>query len=419
MESLIHFLKKLYSKIGFHTAAPHTLLYRIHLFFYSLYQPLHVWRYKKQSYLQRIAKIPSSHIAFHLNGGIGDHLIAARYIRDVMKTTPHATFDIYSRQPSSLIHWIFTPFNQFRNAFSKAPMIKTEHREDAGTHILSLNIINSISINYQTSALKRFPLLSVITDSIKRTQNSFAFFTKHEPYLDHLIGKRATLSGYSRHTLAHMMSKIPYEGNILEGLTGPPDLLQKFGLLNTSFITIHNGYDTAKPIKAHQLVTKVYPKFNQVVAFLKKNKPDLKIIQLGARTSQPIEEIDLNLINKTDYRDLATILAYSTLHIDVESGLVHLAKCVGTQCLAVFGSTSADYYGYPDNINITPSVCGGCFWVDSEWMTKCIRNEAQGIKNSKSIPCMESHDPYKIAKTILKTIETIQNPQKNHPLTLV
>ena len=56
------------------------------------------------------------------------------------------------------------------------------------------------------------------------------------------------------------------------------------------------------------------------------------------------------------------VLKGSLLHIDCDSGLVHLATQLGTKCVVLFGQTSVWYFGYEQNINIVSKVCNSCYF---------------------------------------------------------
>jgi hypothetical protein len=49
---------------------------------------------------------------------------------------------------------------------------------------------------------------------------------------------------------------------------------------------------------------------------------------------------------------------------------------MGRQSCVVFGPTSSRYFGYPANINVDPSFCGGCWWINETWMNHCPRGFA-------------------------------------------
>lgn len=137
------------------------------------------------------------------------------------------------------------------------------------------------------------------------------------------------------------------------------------------------------------------------MALIKKALPDLLVVQVGATaTGEPIGNVDLDLTGKTKLSDVAAILKETLLHIDNESGLVHMARCFGVTSCAVFGPTPSDYFGYPANINIDPPVCGNCWWIKSSWMSLC----PKGYENPK---CLFEQPPEKIAAAAIEHLKTI------------
>jgi ADP-heptose:LPS heptosyltransferase len=103
------------------------------------------------------------------------------------------------------------------------------------------------------------------------------------------------------------------------------------------------------------------------------------------------------LIGKTTMPEVAAIIASAELHLDNESGLVHMAACLGTRSCVLFGPTDADYFGYPQNINIRPGCCGGCWWTTDSWMDQCPRGFA-------TAPCMDSIAPEDVVRHLVRTL---------------
>jgi ADP-heptose:LPS heptosyltransferase len=145
-----------------------------------------------------------------------------------------------------------------------------------------------------------------------------------------------------------------------------------FGLQRRPYVTVHNGYDP-NMVVSHERATKCYPHFNEVVATLRRAYPGLTFVQVGIHTSAPIASADMNLIGKTTLQQVAGLLRGAVFHLDNEGGLVHLASAMGVRSCVVFGPTSSRYFGYPDNVNIDPGFCGGCWWITETWMNHCPR----------------------------------------------
>ena len=173
-------------------------------------------------------------------------------------------------------------------------------------------------------------------------------------------------------------------------------IVAQLGLKSRHYVTVHNGFDTGFVITGRR-ATKCYRRFDAVVAILKQSLPHLTFVQVGAGTSEPIAECDIDLIGKTTLSEVAAILAGAAFHIDNESGLVHLARCYGVSAGVVFGPTPADYFAYPDNLSIEPPICGNCWWMTRTWMDLCPKGYA-------TPRCMTEQDPALVADRILAEI---------------
>ena len=220
---------------------------------------------------------------------------------------------------------------------------------------------------------------------------------RSHPYLDGHIAQIATFMNARRFDFLHRMSKITYGGHMLPVPTSQA-VLDRLDLRGRLFVTIHNGYDPGFVITSHK-ATKCYRRFDEVVAHCKARHPNLVFVQIGvATTSDPIDGVDFNLIGKTTLPESAGLIKNAALHIDNEGGLVHLARCLGVQSCVLFGPTPLPYFAYPENVNIVPPECGGCWWINNTWMDQCPR----GMKEAE---CMQ-HDPTVVASAIITAVET-------------
>ena len=121
-------------------------------------------------------------------------------------------------------------------------------------------------------------------------------------------------------------------------------------------------------------VSKQWPleKFSKLVYKLKKHYHRMKVIQLGALEADKILNCDEYLLGK-NLELVKYVLLNSLLHIDIEGGLVHVATQLGTKCVVLFGPTSMNAFGYPQNINIKAGDCHNCCGVESD-IYKCARH---------------------------------------------
>jgi hypothetical protein len=341
-------------------------------------------------------------IAFRIQGGIGDHLLAARYVRDLLAAVGDFRFDIYSSRLEAAA-WIFGTFLQFNRCYDE--YFSWNALQFYRYYPLAMIISQFVVFQHEDADWvelhREHPKLVRVCEAIERfrhAQDLNEIIAVH-PRLDGLLGSKAVFMNLDRHSFAHAMSGIAYGGHRLR-LNLDPGLSERAGLNNRPYVTIHNGFD-AEFLTTHGYAarsTKVYPHFDAVVALLRRQLPDLHIVQLGAATSRPIEGVDLQLIGRSSLRETAAILAGSSLHIDNESGLVHLAACVGTRSCVLFGPTPPAYFGYEENLNMAPRLCGGCWWATKDWTTNCPRGLDRPV-------CLHETPPDAVAGTILAALE--------------
>ncbi len=343
-------------------------------------------------------------VAFKIGGGIGDHLIAARYVRDLMATVGEFRFDVYSSRPE-VTTWLFGHMSQFNRSYDE--YFSWHGRRYYQLYALSMWISQFLVLQYETVNWirlhrERHKLVKVCEsiDRFRQARDMNEIIAAH-PRLDNLLGLKAVFMNRTRSDISQAMSGIAYGGHAL-GIAVDPALRSKFGLDNRPYITIHNGFD-AEFQTAYGFAkksTKVYGQFDAVVALLRARYPGLFIVQLGTKTSRPIKGVDLQLIDRTSLADSASVLAGSMLHIDNESGLVHLAACIGAVSCVVFGPTPPAYFGYEGNINIAPRQCGGCWWATKDWMTNCPRGFDEPV-------CLSATPPEAVADAVITFLDTL------------
>ncbi|WP_158928312.1 glycosyltransferase family 9 protein [Acidisphaera sp. S103] len=341
-------------------------------------------------------------IAFRVGGGIGDHLIAARHIRDLIAAAGEFRFDVYSSRPE-VARWIFSTMAQFNRCYDD--YFSWNDRQNYKYYGLAMTVTQFITIQYEYIKWGRinreWPKLVSICQNIDRFRHSRHLneIISVHPYLDGSLGAKAMFTNLNRNNFVSAMSGIPYGGHRLE-IAFDESLSQKLGLLQRPYLTIHNGFDAEFHSTADLVSrsTKAYPHFAELLKILRARRGDLFVVQLGSQTSQPIEGVDVQLIGETKLADVAAILSGSMLHIDSETGLVHLAACVGTVSCVMFGPTPAAYFGYDENINIAPRVCGGCWWTTKDWMINCPRGFKEPI-------CLSETSPEAVADAILRHLD--------------
>jgi hypothetical protein len=309
-------------------------------------------------------------VAVTVSGGLGDLIVIARCMRDLVAGVEPFSFDVFGPVPR-LAHWVFVAVPGLERAFHDTQGDLVDNAYDMHLRINQMIVIQHEATRW--ARVREAPRLMAVMGAINlsRRRQDLEPYIEHHPRLDNGLARKAVYSGHSRRDFLQSLAGLDYGGDRLP-VASDDAVLARFGLVGQEFVTIHNGFD-ANFVIAGRRATKCYPHFAEVVAGLKAKRPDLLIVQIGTVTSEPMPGVDLDLIGRTSLIEVAGLLRATSLHLDNEGGLVHLAACYGRSSLVVFGPTPSDYFGYPDNINIEPIHCGGCWWIDQFWMDRCPR----------------------------------------------
>jgi hypothetical protein len=227
--------------------------------------------------------------------------------------------------------------------------------------------------------------------SARQIQSPYRPFIEAAPLHDGLFATAAVRSGRRRLDVLGWLADVPFTQD--DQLCLAPDvaayryLVEETGLAGKPYITIHNGFDNVA-LEGLDTVTKAWPEAHYVefVERFKARFPDVLVVQLGASTSRPIANADVCLLNATSLHDAAWILKNSLLHIDGDSGMVHMARALHTRSLVLFGPTNRDFFRYAANENLSSAGCNNCWWTTADWVRRCPRGLAEP-------ECMKSIEP--------------------------
>jgi hypothetical protein len=158
-----------------------------------------------------------------------------------------------------------------------------------------------------------------------------------------------------------------------------------------AYITIH-GDDSAgwAPPRTGQWPLEHWIDFCR---WFKAEHPDVAIVQIGFGAGQVIPGTDWNIAGQKSLAELALILKNSALHIDGDSGLVHLKALLDGRSVVLFGPTVAGYAQYPGNYNVVSEYCGECMEMLREWRTKCVAGHPRA-------ECMWRIDPETVYQAV-------------------
>lgn len=316
-------------------------------------------------------------VAFILSNMIGDVLVNLRYLQAFRQKLPEdSQLDIYSDLNSEVMTGLL-----YKKSFVHA--VFTGNDLDSGQYDLVIRLIRFPELLGYSENIrgKSDPFLLEYIDVVDRFRKENPFFFVNR-YGDRPGIEWAKLDGKTRHTQSDIGNLVGLERTsyILEADPRFKSILEQYGLKEKKYITLQRG------IAGTGEFTRLWPisRYEELVASLKKEYPGYRIIQLGREDTSVIRGIDLDLRGKTGFEELKNLLKYAELHIDGDCGMVHVRHALQGGCSVVlFGPTSPDFIGYPENINMRGNGCpGDCEWVNISWQEKCVR----GFDDP--LPCM-------------------------------
>lgn len=311
-------------------------------------------------------------IAIQLKGGIGDQLIGCNYIKALKDklNDNNIKIDVYCRQ---IINDLFLSNADFINTISpEADFAPSDNLHDIYIRLDRFPVI----LNYDDQKIQTNKILYkyvLLVQNFMKTHNK-VFFTGRSEF-DSICNIYTLIKGQKRFNQMDIDGFLDIKEQFLYNpKVQETDILDIYKIPQ-KFITIHRGVDTNRSSDSNKL----WPidSYNKLIQMIKSEFPEITIIQLGVNKQRcpAMNGIDINLVGKTSMADITYLLKQSLLHIDGEGGQVHIRHAInGGKSVVFFGPTSADFYGYSENINLYSNVCPHwCEHIKEKWDEGCIK----------------------------------------------
>lgn len=305
------------------------------------------------------------HVAVEFTGGVGDFVSSAKYVEGLSKYLGEkAIIDLICEDRF---------LDSVKDLIHNKKYIK--------------NVLTTKKQNYDLEIrVVRFPLVmhyfpQRLTDKALDYVSKVNIFQKQNPmvFQNDFIGTCLSLNeGRTRENqadidnildLKNLDFSLSIKSNVFE-------ILAKFALNEKSFITIQTGAGAC--FSKYQTDTRQWDvsKYEELVTLLKKEYPNYKIVQVGEKRQNAIQNVDMDLRGKTSFSELLVLLKTAKLHISQEGGMVILRHFLeGGKSVVLFGPTDEKFYGFPENINISARPCPyPCEWITKNWMKECMRS---------------------------------------------
>lgn len=321
-------------------------------------------------YPKREPKTDVLRVLVHIQGGIGDVAMTRVFIKKLRETLPQAEFS-FCYDSKAVVNMIFSDglISRFQDRRYRP---RDYDLVLSGCHLLTFDYYDRARIE------KLAPHFLPLLDKGLDLQRCFKDFARHTPYLDGALAEIAVSHGGSRVQNLGWFTGLEVgqddRAEIKLSAETAAQTLAKLGLKSgEKYITIHDGINTNTDTSLGH-PTRCWPQahWREFVRMFKARFPYIKVVQLGGNKSRIFDFADVSLVGKTQIADLPYVLDNALLHVDGESGMVHLANLTRTKCVVMFGPSKADYLAYARNINISAPVCGGCMNISKHWMTRCL-----------------------------------------------
>ena len=338
-------------------------------------------------------------VAIFLAGGLGDCIIAKKFITALAeKIAGKFSMDLYGDIHNlECIKSFFADCDFVANIF----MGRNLYYAKRGEYDLALRVLTFVNIDvFNRERTVTFD--SMFAETVDKLQAAIKHYE--------LSGEKLLESGIHfnrlRYTHKNCYTFFAY-GGVLDitdrNVKIPLDenAVSAYNALNlpAEYITINYGWGN-NIHGEYKPPNKVWPfeYYETLINLVKKSFPHIHVVQTGMQHSPKLPNADSYVFNK-NIDVLEYVLKNSWLHIDCESGLVHLATQLGTKCAVMFGPTDVETFGYDENINIAATVCGGCRALFEDFSLCLHENEDK--------MCMYSITPEIVFERITRYLGTI------------
>ncbi|HKG94072.1 MAG TPA: glycosyltransferase family 9 protein, partial [Gemmatimonadaceae bacterium] len=325
--------------------------------------------------------------AVRIDGGIGDVVLASAFLGALFDGLRRCEIDVFYHQPEAA-KFALGGARFVRGVHSAAQFAPNERRYD-----LSVRTAQFVRYAVRDAAkLQRVcpELAGRLREAAARLERVRGLADR-QPALDGLWGRISVREGRTFLDNLGALGALPVTRESELFLAPDPAahraLETHLGGPDARYVTVHDGFDNTMPI-APGAATKCWPleHWGRLVAGLRERHPGLRVVQLGAGKSRRIPGVDVSLVGRTTLHEAAWVLKNARLHVDTDSGLVHVARALHTPAVVLFGPTDAEYYGHAGNMNLAARACGNCWWSTPDWLARCPRGLARP-------ECMESIAP--------------------------
>ena len=330
-------------------------------------------------------------IAVKFNSALGDNIIRKSVVVALAKLAPDCAIDIYSPVASSVLRSLYYGDDHI-NSFT-----------DDGGWLYQGRMKNyDLALRIETLP----PDVDWLNEGIAKKEP--ALYEAMCAYREYYHGETAdpeksTFINVNRALFLGQNCYTALNGGVLDiknmdvAIRLDPNFKEQYVNLNLDSSYITFGCAAGAGISAQTGGYKQWPldSWQEFLQKFKSKYAGIKIVQLGAKGVPKLKSVDTYLLGE-DLRLVQYALKGALCHVDIESGLVHLATQLGTRCVVLVGPTQQEFWCYPQNISVSKGDCSSCYGLYNGDV-RCAKGSAQPI-------CMASIKPSDVITAVSKCL---------------
>ena len=338
-------------------------------------------------------------IAFPCPDALGDCLIAKKVFDALVELVPDCRIDIFynSERGKNFGEAFYGRSKNLNCILSSQNFYQQNVRKyDAALRVWHMVLIDFANVE---RLQKVSPALLHSLQGIDAYNKRYVFNTDAVGIILRNI-TRAHILGINRYTCLSCGGALPIHDNKVEIHLSPEGdrQFQKLGL-SKNYITVGSNVGKKNNLARHSLKEWPTACVTEYISLLNIYLPQVAVVQVGGGGVEIFPNADFHLLD-ADMELVKHVLKNSLLHVDCESGLVHLASQLGTKCLVLFGPTDEKYYGFKENLNLVSEVCRPCVWAWDDGSI-CLRG-------AKEPPCMLNFTPQTVCEVTCNYINHLE-----------
>ncbi len=325
-------------------------------------------------------------VALKFGPGIGDCIIKKKLVTEILKMSEKIRVDIFAPKAERFIPFFYSDIEDRVRIISDGGALYQSIKEK---YDLAMSVYYIVSVdNFKMDSIEKkdkgfAERVRVLNE--KTGKYSLGLFPHSNNWIHY---GRVRYRGFNYYTMYNYTGFFDIKDcNVYIPVDKSYELIMnKMGLKEYITFSYGNGV-SSKGNK--ELVGKQWPRkyFEEFIELFKTAYPDIQVVQIGDKDTDVLKACDGSLMGE-NWESVKILLKNAVFHLDIDSGLVHLATQLGTKCIVLFGPTSSELIGYNQNINIVSEKCNGCSGMYDD-LYYC----ARGLEEPE---CMSSITPERV-----------------------